>query len=59
MNDKKKYFFWDPVTIQTGPWIDLEEVKKRRFNVLKKEKKCSCGGEKTKTTHSDWCDKYE
>lgn len=33
--------------------IDMRQLRKN------KDIKCECGAEKTKTTHSTWCPKYE
>jgi len=37
-----------------------EEIPLGPMSMPRKPKlKCECGGEKAKTTHSDWCPKYE
>jgi hypothetical protein len=37
-------------------YIMFDFLKDKDFTI--KVKKCTCGGDKAKTTHSDWCDKY-
>lgn len=37
-------------------YIMFDFLKEKQIVI--KKKKCTCGGDKAKTTHSDWCDKY-
>ena len=49
----------NPIKIDWGKIQEYIDRMKEEKAAAKAKIKCECGGDKAKTTHSDWCPKYE